>query len=818
MKIKFSITLVFLILALNVLLVGSAFAKDDWLNVRSKNFNLIGNASDKEIRKVATKLEQFRETFRLLFPSSNLSSPIPTNVVVFKNDGAYKPFKPKRADGKIDNFIAGYFQPGEDVNYITLSMGGEDADTFGTIFHEYVHFIVNTNMGKSDVPQWFNEGLAEYYQTFEMEGDIKAKLGLPQSGHLALLQQNKLIPLNAFFNTDNSALSQHGGHSRSIFYAQAWALIHYFVSNKKTEAMSKFLNLAMKDVPAEKAFQDAFQMTYAQMEKELKQYVSKGSYLYSMVTFSNKLSFDLEMQTVPLSEAGTNAYLGDLLYHTNRADDAEAFLQTAIRLDPDSSMANTTLGIVKVRKGKFDEAKTFLDKAISKDPKNHVAYYQYAYLLSREGRDEFGYVASFSPEKTAKMKQLLKKAIEINPTFGESYEMLAFVSLVSNSGLDEGVAAMRTALKLQPGNQRYVMRIAELYLRQEKFEEAAAIAEKVAKTADEPQIKKQADSLIEQLQMRKEIFARNEESRKKYEAAIAAGAKDGGQRPILLRRGPDGKAPSPEDLVKAQQEFMIRAINRELRKTQPEEIRLLGSLETIVCKGGTVTYTVKSENETFVLTSKDFQALALASYIPDGSFAEVGCDAKVASIKAVLAYRPKTASKSPVRGELTSIEFVPSDFRFVDPGPEETPAEDVVVAVEAGPQPPESVTSGNSNEDFETQRRNSMMTHIRQSLRKPNAGEKQEMAFIEKSECNNKGIFFFVKTQTQMLKLSSSADKKMEMKAFTPDVEHLQIGCGIKAVQIPVVITYTEMPDKKSKTNGELIALEFVPKSFVLMQ
>lgn len=292
---------------------------------------------------------------------------------------------------------------------------------------------------------------------------------------------------------------------------------------------------------------------------------------------------------------------------------------------------------------------------------------------------------------------------------------------------------------------------------------------------------------------------------------------NGGQRPILRRGGPERESRSPEELEKARKEFMIRAINRELRKPQPEEIRLLGSLETIVCKGGTVTYTVRSESETFVLTSKDFQGLALASYIPDGNLAEVGCDAKLASIRAILAYLPKSAAKSPSRGQLTSIEFVPPDFRFVDAGPEEIPAEVIVEAAETE-LPPEAISGGNSKEDFETQRRNAMMSHIRGALRKPGAGEKQEMAFIEKTECNNKGIFFFVKTQTQTLKLSSSGEKKMEMKAFTPDVEHLQIGCGMKAVEIPAVITYTEMPDKRSKTSGELIALEFVPKSFVLMQ
>jgi len=225
--------LVALFLVVFVCLPNSAAAKDEWRQVRSKNFNLVGNAGEKDIRQVATKLEQFRETFRQLFTKTNLTSPIPTNVVVFKNGNAYKPFKPKRADGKTDNFIAGYFQPGEDVNYITLSTEGEDAETYGTIFHEYVHFIIDTNFGKSEVPPWFNEGLAEYYQPFTIEGDQKAKLGLPQSGHLQLLQQNKLIPLETLFKISNYALHQNANHSRSVFYAQSWALIHYLVDKSE---------------------------------------------------------------------------------------------------------------------------------------------------------------------------------------------------------------------------------------------------------------------------------------------------------------------------------------------------------------------------------------------------------------------------------------------------------------------------------------------------------------------------------------------------------------------------------------------------------
>jgi hypothetical protein len=106
-------------------------AKDTWVSVRTKNFFMLGNASEKDIRKVGLKLEQFREVFTRLFPGIKFNTPVPTTVVVFKSDSSYMPFKPQAN-------IAGYFQPGSDVNYITLTteVRGQQ-DPFTVIFNEY---------------------------------------------------------------------------------------------------------------------------------------------------------------------------------------------------------------------------------------------------------------------------------------------------------------------------------------------------------------------------------------------------------------------------------------------------------------------------------------------------------------------------------------------------------------------------------------------------------------------------------------------------------------------------------------------------------
>ena len=796
----------------------TAEAKDEWLQVRSKNFFLVGNAAEKDIRKVATKLEQFRETFRQLFPGAALRTAVPTNVVVFKSNSAYKPFKPKRADGKIDNFVAGYFQPGEDVNYITLTTEGEDAEMFGTIFHEYVHFIVNTNFGKAGVPAWFNEGLAEYYQTFAIEADQNVKLGLPQSGHLQFLQQSKFIPLDELFKVTHFQLQQTGSHSRSIFYAESWALLHYMIQGGKSDAMNKFLGMMLKDVPQEKAFQDAFQMSYAAMEKELRKYVGKSTYQYVNIAFKNKLVFDTEMQVSPLDEAESNAYLGDLLYHVNRADDAEPFLLASLKLKPQMSMANLTLGMVKMRQRKWDEARAFLEKAIVENQKNHMAYYRYAYLLSREGRDEFGYVSEFPKESAAKMREALKKAITINPEFTESYELYAFISLVNNEELAESAAMLQKALGYQPGNQRYALRIAEIYNRLQKFADARAIAERIARTSDNEEVKSRAEGLVANIKQREEFEQRMADARKRNETVSS----DGGVRMPILQRRAGEKPPSPEQLAKLSEEANIRSINDALRKPGPEDKRVIGIIQKIECKGSAITYTVKTDSETFALTSKDFDALAVNSFVQEANTLTIGCGENLSGLTAVITYKDKTIPKTAWRGDLLGLEFIPKNFRLmtdqelaapmiIAPTPDGSPGTEIT-----SNQSPQTLEPPRGTEDREAMRRQAMMAGIRSALREPQADEKRELAYLDKIECTSKGVYLHMRTETQTLKLLNVSPRTLPIRMFTRDLEGLQLGCAIKPVEVPAVVIYTLKPDAKSKTAGEVVSLDFVPKSFTL--
>ena len=56
----------------------------------------------------------------------------------------------------------------------------------------------------------------------------------------------------------------------------------------------------------------------------------------------------------------------------------------------------------------------------------------------------------------------------------------------------------------------------------------------------------------------------------------------------------------------------------------------------------------------------------------------------------------------------------------------------------------------------------------------------------------------------------------MNLGVYVPDLAGLEFGCAIKPIEYPAVFVYADKPDAKLKSDGEIVSLEFVPKSFIL--
>ena len=620
-------------------------AKDNWTSVRSKNFTLIGNASEKDIRKVATRLEQFRDVFARLFPGARFETPIPTTVIVFKSMSSYKPFN--------SGNNAGYFQKGEDVNYITLTTELSAQNPYSVIYHEYVHLLVDNTSG--NVPAWFNEGLAEYYSSFDIEEDRKAHLGELIPYHLETLRQEKLLPLRTLFAVDHYSPYYNESGKRGVFYAESWALVHYLIlgnNGQRVPQLGKFLQLIGANVGIDEAFKQAFRMDVESLEKELKKFIEGHTFRMQIATFEHKLEFDSDMKATPLSEAEAQSYLGDLLLHLSRLNDAEARLQQALALDPNITMAQASLGILRARQGQFAEARKNLQEAVKGDSNNYLAHYYYAYALSREGMDTNNFVRSYPPETTSIMRAELKKAIELSPTFPESYSLLAFVNMISGDQLDDSINLLKHALTLSPGRQDLNLMLSQIYLRQEKFDLARQALESLAGAKDR-RLQSQAKMLLDSIKRYEEQVARY-----KSETGSAGG------EPRLRQR----EETSTEAKEDSQRPEMSQAdyLQQALRPVEAGEERIQGLFLKLECDSKGIGYFfVQAADRVYKIRAAALGKVEFRAYTP--SPVEVTCGARKTPENVVFTFRrasdPKDL-KAKIDGDAMAVELVPKDFQL----------------------------------------------------------------------------------------------------------------------------------------------------------
>ena len=664
MKRLSSISVIVLCLFLNATLISSASAKESWNKVQSKNFTLVGNASDKEIRKVATRLEQFRDVFSRLFPKAKFTSPIPTTVVVFKSDNSYKPFKPLY-QGKPAN-VAGYFQSGEDVNYITLTTETSAENPYRTIFHEYVHLLVNNTL-RTPPPVWFNEGLAEYYSTFEIEGgDKKAQLGNVIANHVLLLRE-KFIPLRALLAVGMDSPLYNERSKQSVFYAESWALMHYLIlgnNGARKLQIGELLSKLAAGASIDDAFRQAFKTDYDGLEKELRDYVKRNSYPAQLATFDQKLEFDSEMQSAPITDAEAQFYLGDLLLHTNRLDDAATRLQQALALDANQSAAHASLGLTRMRQKQFAEAKAHLEQAVAGNSQNYLAHYYYAYTLSREGMNEAQFATGYPADAAATMRAELHKAIDLNPNFPESYHLLAFVNLVTNEQLDQSIGLLKRAIALAPGREHYTYVLAQIYLRKQDFKTARQLLEPLARSTSngtDTQLRAHAQGLLNSIASMEEQMAR-------YKSSENNLSSDAESTPVLRteRNSTDAenaKPSEPIDEKAAMKAAMHSALQDALRKPGADETRARGLLQRIDCDAKGATFNVKIGERILKLRSADFASVSFTAYTPDAS-GEINCGTRNPANAIVVTYRPAKDARVKLDGEIVAIEFVPKDFEL----------------------------------------------------------------------------------------------------------------------------------------------------------
>jgi len=428
--------------------------RDNWRSVRTNNLFVIGNADAEKLRQVAAWLEFFHTSFARLVSRNVLDSSVPTTVIIFRDDASFLPFKPLY-QGRPAN-ISGFFQPGEDVNYIAISLDPSERDPYSTAFHEYVHLHLRDNV--PNTPLWLNEGLAELYGSLQFSGS-EALLGAPIYPYIRLLRDHELLPLETLFSIGTNSPHYNEQDKSGIFYGQSWALVHYLMLGERgrQEQFKRFLQQMSRGENAAKAIEDSFGVTIARLDEDLRAYVRRGDFTaqrIASVDDPQTYASYTAMQRTSLTEGEANFYLGDLLQHIGRDNDAERYFKQAIALDPSFIPAYAALGRLYVFQRRYAEAKKYLQKATS-SPQSYMIHYLYAYVLSREGISPSGEISEYSRETTTAMREQLLQSIKLAPNHAPSHYLLALVDFITDEHLDEAIEMAQKAQQLAPGNKNY---------------------------------------------------------------------------------------------------------------------------------------------------------------------------------------------------------------------------------------------------------------------------------------------------------------------------------------------------------------------------
>ena len=184
----------------------------EWKRLPSSQFTIVGTSSAKDLAQLAVELETFLAVLQQMTPSLRLASPVPTYVVALKDFGAFTNYQPRGPDGRRMDWVAGYFSPGPDGNYLVAPWGGKDRESLAVMLHELTHHLANRNVG--GIPTWLAEGVAEFYSTFRIDADRNlAIVGEPPKDRLRSLVGRSLMPLDRLFAVTNTnrVLRQPGG-------------------------------------------------------------------------------------------------------------------------------------------------------------------------------------------------------------------------------------------------------------------------------------------------------------------------------------------------------------------------------------------------------------------------------------------------------------------------------------------------------------------------------------------------------------------------------------------------------------------------------
>lgn len=399
-----------------------------WRHYQSPNFELYSRDSDTQSRELLNNLELLRATFFGMFKLVERRR-LDVTVFLFDREKDFQAYLSNRL-AKGANFSA-FHVTNPDRALIVLGPANDRIAAQQIIFHEYVHHMYRAS--GDDPPVWINEGMAELFSTLVVKSN-GLEFGRPSGGRLDQFRSEEMMSLEHLFAVDHDSSVFRSGSHTGLFYAESWALMHYWYfgqSDIPAAKVAAFIEEASrKPMPSSadlrRRFQEIFGMDYPAMEKRLDNYTSSGRYVWRRSELP-KVEPASGYVMRPVTAAEARLRMAELALRVNRSPQAKLVLLEAAQNGTPTPRPFEALGADALREGDESSARERWQQALDAGSTNPAIYRELGRIETRAWFPQFDLYFRLPPDRADRLRDLLRKSIDYSPQQTEAYEMLAWV-------------------------------------------------------------------------------------------------------------------------------------------------------------------------------------------------------------------------------------------------------------------------------------------------------------------------------------------------------------------------------------------------------
>jgi hypothetical protein len=557
-----------------ILLVGLVpwllTAQSHWTQIRSGPFELYTGAGSKHGRETLGWFDQFRYVLGYMLGNQTIESARPIRILLFKNAqerGAY-PVIPPIIDGR-------------DRWAILLSA---DAPIPHEVFRECARLLLENNAGR--MPAAIEHGIADVLSTIQVNG-THVTLGAP----LPAAERNR-----------------------------DWARMQVFVTNADYYAKLRILLFNLqKGVDEDAAYGNAFGKPRSEIEKEIDQQMSAGSFQTAQVDGKALDVMRDYRNEKPLLSSEVRLALADLLLD-ERSRTAYADM---IRQKENVAEAHEGLAILALREDRKEDARQNFEEAIAQGTPSPRSYLEYAKL---------------EPDN-AKALAALDKALKLNPKLAETYV------LIGRRQTDpvKRIQYLEKAALLSPRDASRWEELAKACLDEKVFDKAAQAwrnAEQAATTPEEHARMETARRAIEQQRLDWEDAERKRQAAEREREILRLKAAAMTELRAAEAKANRGKGPEPDKVV-------------PWWEGPKPDGHATGNLKKVECVGHQMRLVIEGDDQKLTrLLIRDPSGVAILG----GGDEKLGCGVQKPR-RIVVEYFSKRDARSATVGEVATIQF-----------------------------------------------------------------------------------------------------------------------------------------------------------------